>query len=102
MVHPAGDLRLADAGRQQGQGDRAAGGHLHHECRKSGARIVKTRAILEDAHTLRLTNGEAVRAKYVLIATGSAPNHGPAIPGIEHVISSNEVFHLQELPQAAS
>src|SRR5467141_136840 len=66
---------------------------------KSGARIVKTRAVLEDAHTLRLTNGEAVRAKYVLIATGSAPNHGPAIPGIEHVISSNEVFHLQELPK---
>src|SRR3981189_3512938 len=66
---------------------------------KSGARIVKTRAVLEDAHTLRLTNGEIVRAKYVLIATGSAPNHGPAIPGIEHVISSNEVFHLRELPK---
>jgi glutathione reductase (NADPH) len=66
---------------------------------KSGARIVKTRAVLEDAHTLRLANGEAVKAKYVLIATGSAPNHGEAIPGIEHVISSNEVFHLTELPK---
>src|ERR1700744_5774686 len=58
---------------------------------KSGARVVKTRAVFEDAHTLRLATGEAVRAKYVLIATGGAPNHGPAIPGIEHVISSNEV-----------
>src|ERR1700750_522449 len=66
---------------------------------KSGARIVKTRAVFEDAHTLRLATGEAVRAKYVLIATGGAPNHGPAIPGIEHVISSNEVFHLPELPK---
>src|ERR1700688_790788 len=66
---------------------------------KSGARIVKTRAVFEDAHTLRLANGEAVRAKYVLVATGSAPNHGEAIPGIEHVISSNEVFHLTELPK---
>jgi len=66
---------------------------------KSGARVVKTRAVLEDAHTLRLANGEAVTAKYVLIATGGAPNHGPAIPGIEHVISSNEVFHLPELPK---
>src|ERR1700688_553953 len=66
---------------------------------KSGARIVKTRAVLENAHTLRLANGEAVRAKYVLVATGSAPNHGEAIPGIEHVISSNEVFHLTELPK---
>jgi len=66
---------------------------------KSGARIVKTRAVLEDAHRLRLATGEAVTAKYVLIATGGAPNHGPAIPGIEHVISSNEAFHLTELPK---
>src|SRR5216684_2496293 len=66
---------------------------------KSGARIVKTRAVLEDAHTLRLATGETVRAKYVLIGTGGAPNHGPMIPGIEHVISSNEAFHLPELPK---
>ena len=66
---------------------------------KSGARIVKTRAVFEDAHTLRLATGAAVRSKYVLIATGGAPNHGPAIPGIEHVISSNEAFHLGALPK---
>jgi len=66
---------------------------------KSGARIVKTRAVLEDAHTLRLTTGEKVTAKYVLIATGGAPNHGRTIPGIEHVISSNEAFHLEKLPR---
>jgi glutathione reductase (NADPH) len=66
---------------------------------KSGARIVKTRAVLEDAHTIRLGTGEIVRAKMVLIATGGAPNHGQAIPGIEHVISSNEAFHLAALPK---
>ncbi|WP_316161732.1 glutathione-disulfide reductase [Bradyrhizobium sp. SZCCHNRI20481] len=66
---------------------------------KSGARIVKTRAVLEDAHTVRLTTGETIRAKYILIATGGAPNHGTPIPGIEHVISSNEAFHLDELPR---
>src|SRR6266568_176891 len=66
---------------------------------KSGARIVKSRVVFEDPHTLRLATGERVTAKYVLIATGGAPNHGQAIPGIEHVISSNEVFHLQELPK---
>ncbi len=66
---------------------------------KSGARIVKTRAVFENAHTLRLATGEMVRAKYVLIATGGAPNHGRMIPGIEHVISSNEAFHLAELPR---
>jgi glutathione reductase (NADPH) len=66
---------------------------------KSGARVLKTRAVLEDAHTVRLATGEAVRAKYVLIATGGTPNHGDIIPGIEHVISSNEAFHLPKLPR---
>ena len=66
---------------------------------KSGARIVKTRAAFEDAHRLRLATGEVVSARYVLVATGGAPNHGVDIPGIEHVISSNEAFHLPELPK---
>ncbi len=66
---------------------------------KPGATVVKTRAVLEDAHTLRLGTGETVKAKYILIATGGAPNHGDAIPGIEHVISSNEVFHLATFPK---
>jgi glutathione reductase (NADPH) len=61
--------------------------------------IVKSRAVLEDAHTVRLTaSGKTVRAKYVLIATGGWPHHGPEIPGIEHVISSNEALDLPELP----
>ena len=66
---------------------------------KSGATTLKTRAVFEDPHTLRLTNGKTVRAAHILIATGGAPNHGPAFPGIEHVISSNEVFDLPELPK---
>jgi len=66
---------------------------------KSGARVLKTRAVFEDAHTVRLSTGETVRSKYVLIATGGTPSHGAAIPGIEHVISSNEAFHLPSLPR---
>jgi glutathione reductase (NADPH) len=66
---------------------------------KSGASIVKARAMFADAHTLRLSNGDSVRSKYILIATGAVPNHGGAIPGIEHVISSNEVFHLPKQPK---
>jgi len=66
---------------------------------KSGARVLKTRAVFEDAHTLRLSDGKTVRSKYILVATGGAPNHGAEIPGIEHVISSNEAFHLPSLPK---
>ena len=65
---------------------------------KVGVNIVKTHAVIEDAHTIHLANGERVRAAYILIATGGAPSYGEPIPGIEHAISSNEAFHLPELP----
>jgi glutathione reductase (NADPH) len=66
----------------------------------AGVRIAKSRAVLEDAHTVRVTEtGERVRAGHVLIATGAAPYPGETIPGIEHGISSNEAFHLAELPK---
>src|SRR6201996_9794376 len=64
---------------------------------KSGAKVLETRAVLEDAHTVRLATGESVRAKYVLVATGGTPNHRDNIPGIEHVISAHEAFHLKSL-----
>ena len=66
---------------------------------KAGVKIVKTRAVLDDPHTVRLATGERVKAGHVLIATGAAPHNGPAIPGIEHVITSNEAFHLPSLPR---
>jgi glutathione reductase (NADPH) len=62
--------------------------------------IVKSRAVLEDAHTVRLVaTGERIRARHVLVATGAAPHLGAEIAGLEHVISSNEAFHLKELPK---
>jgi glutathione reductase (NADPH) len=66
----------------------------------AGVTLVRSRAVFEDAHTVRLTDsGERIRASHILIATGAAPSLGPAIPGIEHVISSNEVFSLAECPR---
>src|SRR5712691_10809250 len=62
--------------------------------------LVKSRAVLEDPHTVRLTaTGDRIRSRHILISTGAAPWQGPEIPGIEHVISSNEAFHLEELPK---
>ncbi|MEA2934597.1 MAG: glutathione reductase [Variibacter sp.] len=66
----------------------------------AGVEIIRSRAVLEDAQTVRLeSSGARVRASTILIATGGAPFVGGPIPGIEHVISSNEAFHLPELPQ---
>src|SRR4051794_7710050 len=53
-----------------------------------GAKLVKQRAVLEDAHTVRLADGKKVTARYILIATGGGGSFGDRIPGLEHVISS--------------
>jgi glutathione reductase (NADPH) len=65
---------------------------------KADVKIVKTTATLADAHTVQLATGKRVRAAYILISTGGAPGYGDPIPGIEHAISSNEAFHLPQLP----
>ena len=67
---------------------------------RANVSILTTRAVLEDAHTVRLlADDRRVRAKHILIATGAWPGMGTGIAGIEHVISSNEAFHLTELPK---
>jgi glutathione reductase (NADPH) len=65
---------------------------------KPGVGILRSRAVLADPHTIRLASGETIRAAHVLIATGGTPSLGGRIPGHEHVISSNEAFHLPALP----
>ncbi len=65
----------------------------------AGAQIIDSRAVIEDAHTVRIVNtGAELRAKYILVATGGHPSR-MEIPGEELAITSNEAFHLQELPR---
>ncbi len=67
---------------------------------KAGVEIIGTRAELRGPNTVHLANlGRDVTARYILIATGGHPNYDRTLPGIEHVISSNEAFHLEELPE---
>jgi glutathione reductase (NADPH) len=61
--------------------------------------IVKSRAVIVDPHTVRLADGRTVQARHILIATGAAPSLGKEIEGHQHVISSNEAFHLEQLPK---
>ncbi len=66
----------------------------------AGVSIREERATVVDAHTVRLaTNGETIRARKILIATGGWPAFDPPIPGGELGISSNEIFHLPSLPK---
>jgi len=55
------------------------------------------RAEIIDKNTVRVGD-KTVTAKYILIATGGTPVM-PEVPGIEHAISSNEVFHLEDFPK---
>ncbi len=56
------------------------------------------RARISGPQQVTLASGRAVSAKYILIATGAWPVT-PDIPGAEHGITSNEVFHLDALPK---
>ncbi len=62
----------------------------------AGVEILRQRAQLLDAHTVSVDR-HRFTARYILIATGSWPTM-PRIGGIELAITSNEAFHLAELP----
>jgi glutathione reductase (NADPH) len=65
---------------------------------RSGVTQYAGRAVLADAHTVRLSDGTKITAKYILVSTGGHPV-APHIPGAELAISSNEAFDLKELPK---
>jgi glutathione reductase (NADPH) len=66
---------------------------------RSAVTQYKSRAVLEDAHTVRLlADDKTLRARNILIATGGHPVK-PHIPGAELAITSNEAFELKELPR---
>ncbi len=60
--------------------------------------VVKQRAKLVGPHDIEYADGTIVTAGHILIATGGWPVR-PDIPGAEHGITSNEVFHLENLPR---
>jgi glutathione reductase (NADPH) len=63
----------------------------------AGVRILRGRAVLEDAHTINVA-GERVTAENILIATGGRP-YMHEIPGHELMITSDQIFDLPEFPK---
>jgi glutathione reductase (NADPH) len=63
-----------------------------------GVTIFHERATLTAPNSVKLAGGKEISADKILIATGARPVM-PSIEGIEHAISSNEVFHLEKLPK---
>ncbi len=67
---------------------------------RAGTALVEARAVVEGPNTVVLpATGERITARHILIATGGKPADQPHFVGREHAISSNEVFHLESLPE---
>ena len=60
--------------------------------------IIPERAVLTGPNTVQLTSGRTVTAGKILIAVGARPSL-PDLPGVEHAITSNEVFNLEHFPK---
>jgi glutathione reductase (NADPH) len=60
--------------------------------------LFKSRATVAGPQKIKLADGQEISAERILIATGGWP-FVPEFPGSEHAITSNEVFHLEELPK---
>ena len=65
--------------------------------KNSRVEIIEGRGVLTDPHTVEV-GGRAYTAENILVAAGGHPTV-PNIPGIEHVISSNEALDLPTLPR---
>ncbi len=67
---------------------------------RAGVEIVAARATVAGPNTVQLSTGRTLTAGRILVATGGRP-FIPDFPGCEHVVTSNEMFHLDRLPQRA-
>lgn len=65
----------------------------------SGCHLIEGRGSLVDDHTVEV-DGQQYTAERILVATGGWP-FIPDILGKEHIISSNEVFYLEDFPKRA-
>ncbi len=65
---------------------------------KHDVEVIKDRATVAGPNEIVLGTGRRVSARTILIATGATPVV-PDFPGSEHGITSNEAFHLDELPK---
>ncbi|MCL6251342.1 glutathione-disulfide reductase [Altererythrobacter sp. KTW20L] len=57
------------------------------------------RATITGPNSVKLASGREITAAHILIAVGGWPAM-PAFSGVEHCISSNEVFHLETQPKS--
>ena len=65
---------------------------------KSEVKVFRDRAQFVDSHTLKIGD-KTITAEKILIAVGGKPTKPKNIPGIEHAMTSDDIFHLEEQPK---
>ena len=74
-------------------------GGLAGLCKKRGVKHVNARAQFADGQTLQLSNGERLRFKHCVVATGSVPSRpGPLKLDSPLVMTSTEALQLEGVP----
>jgi glutathione reductase (NADPH) len=67
---------------------------------RNDVEVIPQRATVAGPNEVRLADGSMVSAGTILIAAGARPAV-PAIPGAEHGITSNDIFHMEDVPKRA-
>jgi glutathione reductase (NADPH) len=68
---------------------------------KAGVSLFEERAEIHGPQEVRLVNeGRVIKADKILVATGGRPNKDETLEGMEHAITSDDVFHLDTLPRS--
>ncbi|WP_128253495.1 glutathione-disulfide reductase [Falsirhodobacter deserti] len=75
-------------------------GAYRNTLKNAGVETFNQRATVVDAHTVALADGSTFTAKHILIAVGGRP-FVPEFEGSDLAITSNEVFHMEDLPKKA-
>lgn len=65
----------------------------------AGVTVINGRATIVNKHTVMI-NGQSITAERILITAGGRP-YVPTFVGAEYVITSDDVFYLEQLPQKA-
>ncbi|MFV0367394.1 MAG: glutathione-disulfide reductase [Hyphomicrobiaceae bacterium] len=66
----------------------------------AGVSLFSQRAVLTGPNSIKLEpSGQEVHADKILVATGGAPYVEPNLVGRQHVITSDQAFHLEQQPQ---
>mgnify|MGYP006285315247 FL=1 len=73
-------------------------GIYHRLLEGAGVELVRGRAVVRGPHEVEVA-GRTYEAKRILVAVGGRPVRPEPLQGMDRVITSDEAFHLDELPK---